>query len=49
MSQFYFESDYTIQMTLMQPTATRSKWNMGKILLFWPKNDDEKWSRKNIF
>ena len=22
---------------------------MGEILSFWPKNDDEMWSRKNIF
>ena len=22
---------------------------MGEILDFWPKNDGEKWSRKNIF
>ena len=22
---------------------------MGEILTFWPKNDGEKWSRKNIF
>jgi hypothetical protein len=22
---------------------------MGEILAFWPKNDGEKWSRKNIF
>ena len=22
---------------------------MGEILHFWPKNDGEKWSRKNIF
>ena len=39
----------------IQPLFTRSKWNMGEILAFlvtlnfWPKNDDEKWSRKNIF
>ena len=24
-------------------------WNMGEILTFWSKNDDEKWSRKSIF
>ena len=29
--------------------CTRSKWNMGEILAFLAKNDDEKWSRKNIF
>jgi hypothetical protein len=26
-----------------------SKWNMYLKLIYWPKYDGEKWSRKNIF
>ena len=41
-------------MAMIQPSFTCSKWNMGEFLLLlalgqWPKNDGEKWFRKNIF
>ena len=39
----------THNIAMIQPSFTSSKWNMDEILSFWPKNDGEKWSRKNNF
>ena len=32
--------------TIMSPVKMEYGWNFS---IFWPKNDDKKWSRKNIF
>ena len=45
----FYKNCLTHYSPLIQLSLTQSKWNMGEIYHFWPKNDGEKWSRKILF